>query len=122
MQVVDYFTPSNQAYLQQNDLDLGSCGPFNLDDKYVVTSSKEGTFYALDISSLGKYNPDNNNGNAHQVLTKVFGAFAYSLKKAAANATVANSRQQCVGGQIKACLVPQLHTQQHDWSKMCFCS
>ena len=39
-----------------------------------MQSGKEGTLYALKIANLGKYNPNNNNGNAYQVIPKVFGA------------------------------------------------
>ncbi|HTW57383.1 MAG TPA: hypothetical protein VMD99_04610 [Terriglobales bacterium] len=61
--LVDYFTPYNQAYLSENDLDLGSGtlvllppqpGPYpNLG----VIAGKEGTIYLINQASLGEYNP-----------------------------------------------------------------
>jgi hypothetical protein len=59
----DYFTPSNQQYLQANDLDLGSAGVVLLPDQasgpphLLVTSSKQGTIYLIDRDDMGGYNP-----------------------------------------------------------------
>lgn len=71
-QVLDYFSPSNQQYLQDLDLDLGSTGPVNINDEFVVQVGKQGNLYALNISNLGGYNASNNNGNAYQFIPDVF--------------------------------------------------
>src|SRR5215471_19748095 len=57
----DYFTPSNQAYLVSNELDLGSGGmllmppqsttPTNL----VITAGKQGFIYVINRDNLGHY-------------------------------------------------------------------
>lgn len=61
--VADSFTPSNQATLSAQDLDLGSGGLLLLPDQpgskphLLVTAGKEGTLYVLDRDSLGGYVP-----------------------------------------------------------------
>jgi hypothetical protein len=69
LKVADYFTPYNQADLQQQDLDLGSAGPLVLPDSVgstdhphlLVGSSKEGTIYLIDRDNMGHFNPDGDN-------------------------------------------------------------
>jgi len=68
-QVRDYWTPSNQAILDDNDLDFGSTAPIPvLNDQYVFVGGKEGTLYLLNSSALGGYNPNNNDANSHSVI------------------------------------------------------
>nr|HVY39104.1 hypothetical protein [Polyangia bacterium] len=56
--VADSFTPRNQDYLSDIDLDLGSSGPVVIPGTaYVVASGKEGKIYLLDRAHLGGYNP-----------------------------------------------------------------
>jgi hypothetical protein len=63
LEPADYFTPSNQQYLEANDLDLGSAGVVLLPDQtsgpphLMVTSSKQGTIYLIDRDDMGGYNP-----------------------------------------------------------------
>jgi hypothetical protein len=70
LNVVDYFTPMDQACRLQVDMDLGSSGPVVLPTKgnisELVTSGKGGRgcdpsvtapIYLLDRGNLGKYNP-----------------------------------------------------------------
>ena len=63
---VDYFTPYNQGYLYQQDLDLGSGGVILLPDQpgsypnEMIAVGKEGSFYVLDRDHLGGYNPNGN--------------------------------------------------------------
>jgi hypothetical protein len=56
MQLLDSFTPSNLAFLNTKDLDLGSAGPvlFPFDKwQLAAVSSKESVIYLLDANSLG---------------------------------------------------------------------
>src|SRR5262249_11433893 len=69
LQVVDYFTPYDQAFLNDNDIDLGSGGPVLLPTQPVgsphqhllTVAGKEGIIYLLDRDNLGHFNPKNNN-------------------------------------------------------------
>jgi hypothetical protein len=65
--VGDYFTPYNQEYLGQNDIDLGSGGVVLLPDNpggpnahLLVESGKEGSIYLVNRDNMGKYNSNNN--------------------------------------------------------------
>jgi hypothetical protein len=65
--LLDYFTPYNQDYLQDNDRDLGSAGPLILPDQpglyphELVAGGKGGTLYLINRDSLGQYNPGYDN-------------------------------------------------------------
>ena len=83
--LLDYFTPSNQAQLNERDNDLGSSGPVLLADQpgahphLLVTAGKEGKIYLIDRDHMGKYQP---NDDTHAVQTisashGAFGAMAY---------------------------------------------
>jgi hypothetical protein len=62
--VIDFFTPSNQATLTANDVDLGSSGPVVLPDSLgstahphlLLATGKTGVMYLLDRDNLGKFN------------------------------------------------------------------
>lgn len=60
--LIDYFTPYNQDYLQDNDKDLGSAGPLILPDQpglyphELVAGGKGGTLYLINRDNLGQYN------------------------------------------------------------------
>ncbi|MGA7078093.1 MAG: Ig-like domain-containing protein, partial [Terriglobales bacterium] len=60
--IQDYFTPYNQQYLQENDLDLGSAGALILPDQpgmyphELVAGGKAGTLYLVNRDDLGEYN------------------------------------------------------------------
>jgi hypothetical protein len=62
----DYFTPYNQAFLSQMDLDLSSSGVLLLPDQpgphphLALASGKQGTLYLLDRDNMGGYNPFDN--------------------------------------------------------------
>jgi hypothetical protein len=65
LSVVDYFTPSNNQYLMDNDLDLGSGGAVIMPDNgsahphEIIGGGKEGRLWVLDRDNLGKQNsPD----------------------------------------------------------------
>jgi hypothetical protein len=83
--LLDYFTPSNQAQLNERDNDLGSGGPVLLPDQLgahrhlLVTAGKEGKIYVIDRDHLGKFQPGD---DPHAVQTVpassgAFGAMAY---------------------------------------------
>jgi hypothetical protein len=63
LRVADYFTPSNQAYLDSNDLDMGSSGVVLLPGEagnsahshLLLASGKQGTLYLLDRDNLGRF-------------------------------------------------------------------
>jgi len=62
----DYFTPYNQAYLNSNDLDIGSAGVTLFPDQpgpyphLMVGSGKEGSIYLVNRDNMGGYNPVDN--------------------------------------------------------------
>ena len=64
LQVMDYFAPFNQQYLDDADLDLGSGGVLLLPDEagsvahrhLMVSAGKEGRLYMLDRENLGHFN------------------------------------------------------------------
>ncbi len=69
LRVADYFTPSNQQTLSNQDIDLGSSGVTLLPDMVdasgatrhlMVGSGKDGNIYLLDRDNLGKFNASNN--------------------------------------------------------------
>src|SRR6185436_15373695 len=55
--VKDYFTPCNQAFLNDRDLDLGSGGVMLVPDgaPRVVGGGKDGMLYVLSSANMGKY-------------------------------------------------------------------
>lgn len=68
LSLADFFTPSNQARMAREDLDLGSAGVLLLPDQpgpyphLAITSGKNGHVYLLNRDSLGGYS-DVRNGN-----------------------------------------------------------
>jgi hypothetical protein len=67
MTVADYFTPSNQQTLSNNDLDLGGAEPLLFDDpasgvapNLMVASDKNGYIYLLNAANLGTYDSGTN--------------------------------------------------------------
>jgi outer membrane protein assembly factor BamB len=59
LRIIDSFTPTNWAYLNTKDLDMGSANPvvFPYQGRTLVASiSKEGVLYLLDANSLGGNN------------------------------------------------------------------
>jgi hypothetical protein len=69
IRVVDYFTPDNEAKLNNSDLDLASSGVLILPNGFggpthrnlLLASGKAGTIYVIDRSSMGKYHQKSNN-------------------------------------------------------------
>jgi fibronectin type 3 domain-containing protein len=66
LRVADFFTPFNEAILQQNDRDVGSGGLLLLPDSMgstatphlMVGGGKEGRLYLLNRDNLGKFDPN----------------------------------------------------------------
>ncbi len=69
LKAVDYFTPDNQATLDQNDTDLGSQSPVILPDAVgssqhphlLEAAGKEGTIYLIDRDNMGHFSATANN-------------------------------------------------------------
>jgi hypothetical protein len=88
---VDYFTPSNQAYLSSEDLDLGTGDGILFDDPassvaphLLATPDKTGRIYLLNRDKLGGYDtgtngPDSLNGDLQDFATAshIFTSFGY---------------------------------------------
>jgi hypothetical protein len=84
--VADYFTPFNQANLDDEDLDLGSSGALLLPDQpgahphLLVAAGKEGTVYLLDRDNLGRFHPGDDSQIVQSInpdLDGVFNTAAY---------------------------------------------
>ena len=59
LNVLDYFTPSNQDSLSSTDADLGSGGVLLIPGStYGIAGGKDGTMYLFDRRNLGQYNPN----------------------------------------------------------------
>jgi outer membrane protein assembly factor BamB len=90
MQVTDYFTPENAAFLTEKDLDFGSASPiaFRFQQwNLVAAGGKEGTLYLMDADSLGgaehrtpvfsqKYGNDDNDSGQLYAARGMWGASA----------------------------------------------
>jgi uncharacterized protein (TIGR03437 family) len=90
--VADYFTPFNQQYLSDNDLDLGSSGVLLLPPEagsaahrnLLVTAGKEGRIYLIDRDSMGKFQDGSDRGAVQTLagqVQQVFGPPAYFAGK-----------------------------------------
>lgn len=66
LSVLDSFTPSNEAFLRQNDADLGSGAPMLLPDNTsghsheLVGGGKDGRVFVIDRDHMGGFNPPTN--------------------------------------------------------------
>ena len=90
--VADYFTPFNQQYLSDGDVDLGSSGVLLLPPEVgsashrnlLVTAGKEGRIYLIDRDFMGKYQHGSDQGAVQTlpgVVQQVFGPPAYFAGK-----------------------------------------
>lgn len=71
--LLDYFTPSDQAQLDSNDLDLGASGPMlppfqsgATDPDLIVEGGKDGNLYLINRDNMGRFNA-NTNSNVETV-------------------------------------------------------
>ena len=56
--VVDFYTPSNYQYLENNDLDYGSDGTIIIPNtKISVSGTKDGLLYLVNTDHMGRYTP-----------------------------------------------------------------
>lgn len=70
LKVLDYFTPFNQADLQNNDWDLGSSGMVLIPNtNLIMGGGKQGYIYLTRVVNMGRYNTG---GNDNQILQKLF--------------------------------------------------
>ncbi len=86
LQVADWFTPYNQATLNQYDLDVSSAGSVLLPDQtgnyphLMVASGKSGTLYLIDRDAMGGFHAGSNSqivGSVPNAFASVYGGFAY---------------------------------------------
>jgi protocatechuate 3,4-dioxygenase beta subunit len=77
LSVGDYFTPYNQQYLFDNDLDLGSgqvlLVPDQTGGKFTLAVDKNGAMYLLDQDNMGQFNPIGDTQIQQEVLAPVLG-------------------------------------------------
>lgn len=84
LKVADYFTPFNQQYLDDYDLDLGSA-PVLLPDSagnsthphLMIGAGKDGTIYLIDRDNMGKFGLSDDVVQEQQSLVSAFGSAAY---------------------------------------------
>ncbi len=58
--LLDWFTPANYDYLDQQDLDYGSDGVLIIPhSSFTISGSKEGISYVVDYNQMGRYNATN---------------------------------------------------------------
>gem|GEM_PF-1412213 len=75
--IKDYFTPCNQAWLDETDLDLGSSGALLLPEtSLLLGGGKEGVLYLLSRNSLGRYAGAGGPGCANPNVVQAFMATA----------------------------------------------
>ncbi|MCA1686572.1 MAG: hypothetical protein LC745_11485, partial [Planctomycetia bacterium] len=83
LNLLDSFTPFNQALLESNDLDLGSGGVLLLPDqpapapkpRLLVAAGKTGTIYVLDRDDLGKFHPGDDSQVVQALPRAIGGSF-----------------------------------------------
>ena len=60
LKMLDWFTPANYDYLDQNDLDYGCDGVLMIpNSSLTVSGSKEGISYVVDYNNMGRLTPGN---------------------------------------------------------------
>jgi hypothetical protein len=83
LQLIDFFTPFDQARLNHEDLDLGSSGPVLLPDQKgshpheLVTVGKDGVLYVIDRDRMGKFHAGTNEHAAQAFLAIGAGGGGY---------------------------------------------
>jgi hypothetical protein len=80
--VIDYFTPFDQAALDSADLDFGSSGAVALPDQsagpehLLFTGSKQGTLYLLDRDNLGHFHAGDDSQIVQSIIGQTTGVFS----------------------------------------------
>ncbi len=80
--VVDYFTPYDQATLDELDIDYGASGVIALPDQTVgplhllFSGSKEGTLYLLDADNLGHFHADDDSQVVQSIAGETMGEWS----------------------------------------------
>jgi Chitobiase/beta-hexosaminidase C-terminal domain/Legume lectin domain len=80
--LTDYFTPYDQANLNEGDIDVGSGGVLLLPDQpgphlhELVEAGKEGTIYVVDRDNMGHYNPNDNSQIVQNLAGEIGGMYA----------------------------------------------
>jgi Ca2+-binding RTX toxin-like protein len=91
LKVVDYFTPYNQLFLDQNDVDLSDDGilllPNNVGSQahqqLLAAAGKQGVLYLIDRNNMGHFNTDPNATSDPNIVQEItlpdqsFGSLAY---------------------------------------------
>lgn len=68
-QIVDSFTPFNQACINESDLEIGSVGIALMpNSKMLLSGSKEGRFYMVNSDTMGQYNSAGDNMIAQEFM------------------------------------------------------
>ena len=84
--VIDYFTPYDQQYMDDNDSDLGSGGVLLLPDQHgphvheLVQAGKEGSIYLVDRDKMGHFHSTDNSQIVQNITGQIgplFSAPAY---------------------------------------------
>lgn len=57
--LMDWFTPDNWGGLNDEDADLGACGPVVAGENMLIGGGKQGVIYVLDRNQLGRSQPGN---------------------------------------------------------------
>ena len=80
--VIDYFTPYDQQYLDVNDLDLGSGGVLLLPDQSgphiheLVQAGKTGSIYVVDRDNMGHFNSTDNSQIVQNITGQIGGLYS----------------------------------------------
>ncbi|MEO8727514.1 MAG: hypothetical protein ABI383_15490, partial [Acidobacteriaceae bacterium] len=72
LQVLDYFIPSNEAYLRQNDADIGSGAPIVMPNNELIGGGKDGRVFVLNRNNMGGFHSQDQNVQTIQTGTQQF--------------------------------------------------
>ena len=83
LRLADYFTPYDEQYLNNYDVDLGSGAVLLIPDRkkttypyLLVQAGKEGSIYVVNRSNMGHYNPNNNSQIVQNLTGQIGGMWA----------------------------------------------
>ncbi len=73
LKLVDWFTPSNWSFMDNNDLDLSSSGPMLIPGTSLLAGGgKTGELYVLNTANMGKYNSTDSQIVQQEQITNAF--------------------------------------------------